>query len=126
MLVLGNSRIDLRNLLIRFLINAAAIFVADALLEGIEIEGWQSYAVMAIAFGLVNAFAKPALKLLTCPLIVLTLGLFLLVLNAIMFGLAAWLSSAVGADVTVDGFGAAFVGAIIVSIVSWLLSMMVD
>jgi putative membrane protein len=126
MLVIGKSTINLRNLLVRFLINAAAIFVADALVEGIAIEGWQSYAVMAIVFGLINAFAKPFLTWVTCPLVVLTLGIFLLVLNAMLFGLAAWLSSAVGADVNVDSFWAAFLGAIIVSIVSWLLSMIVE
>ena len=78
---------------------------------------------MAIVLGMVNAVAKPVLELLTCPLIILTLGLFLLVLNAAMLGLAAWIAGALGADVHVDGFGAAFVGAIIISIVSWLLSI---
>ncbi|MER3419334.1 MAG: hypothetical protein C4290_01875 [Chloroflexota bacterium] len=120
---IGDTRIDARRLLIRFIINALALVVADALVPGIRIEGWQAYTVMAIVLGMVNAVAKPVLELLTCPLIILTLGLFLLVLNAAMLGLAAWIAGALGADVHVDGFGAAFVGAIIISIVSWLLSI---
>jgi putative membrane protein len=120
---IGDTRIDARRLLVRFLINALALVVADALVPGIRIEGWQAYTVMAIVLGFVNAVAKPVLELLTCPLIILTLGLFLLVLNAAMLGLAAWIAGALGADVHVDGFGAAFVGAIIISIVSWLLSI---
>jgi putative membrane protein len=115
-----------RNLLARLLIDAAALFVADALVAGIAINGWQSYAVMVVVFALVNAFAKPVLKLLTCPLIILTLGLFLLVINAAMFGVAAAVSDAVGADVRVDGFGAALAGALVVSIVGWLLSIALD
>lgn len=121
-----DHEIDLRALAVRFLINAAALFVADALIGGIRIDGWQAYAVMAVIFGLVNAFAKPALTILSCPLIVLTLGLFLLVLNAALLGLSAWLAGLLGADVTVDGFGAAFFGAIVISVVSWLLSQFLE
>ncbi len=120
---IGDTRIDARRLLVRFIINALALVVADALVGGIRIEGWQAYTVMAIVLGLVNAVAKPVLEILTCPLIVLTLGLFLLVLNAAMLGLAAWIAGALGADVHIDGFGAAFLGAIIISIVSWFLSI---
>lgn len=120
---IGDTRIDARRLLVRFIINALALVVADALVAGIRIEGWQAYTVLAIVLGLVNAVAKPVLEILTCPLIILTLGLFLLVLNAVMLGLAAWIAGALGADVHIDGFGAAFVGAIIISIVSWLLSI---
>ena len=95
---IGDTRIDARRLLIRFIINALALVVADALVPGIRIEGWQAYTVMAIVLGMVNAVAKPVLELLTCPLIILTLGLFLLVLNAAMLGLAAWIAGALGAD----------------------------
>jgi|SRR5581483_7793983 len=122
----SDNEIDLRRLVIRFLINAAALFVADALVAGIRIEGWQAYALMAAIFGLVNAFAKPTLTLLSCPLILLTLGLFLLVINAAMFGLSAWLAGLLGGDVHVRGFGAALLGSIIVSVVSWLLSQVVE
>ncbi len=122
MIAIGSREYRLRDIAIRFLINAAALFVADALVGGIHISGWPSYAVMAAVFGLVNAIAKPALQLLTCPLILLTLGLFLLVVNAAILGIAAWLSDQLGANVTVDGFGPALVGAIIISVVSWIIS----
>lgn len=126
MLVRRGPEIDLRNLAVRFIINAAALWVADALVSGIRIDGWQALVVMAIIFGIVNALAKPALTWVTCPLIVLTLGLFLLVINTAMLGLSAWLAGELGADVRIDGFGSAFLGAIIVTLVSWLLSMVLD
>ena len=118
--------IDVRNLVIRFLIDAAALFVADALVGGIHIAGWPSYALMAIVLGLVNAFAKPLLTALTCPLIILPLGLFVLILNTAVLGLSAWIAGQFGADVRIDGFGSALAGAIIVSLVSWFLSMVLD
>ena len=117
--------LDLRALVAKFLITMAALWVADALVSGIRIGGWQSYAAMAVVFGLANAFAKPFLTFITCPLIVLTLGLFLLVLNAAIFGLSAWVAAQAGADVTVAGFGAALLGAVIVSVTTWLLSLVV-
>lgn len=118
--------LDARTLIVRFLINAAALLVADRLIQGIFIGGWQALAVMAIVLGVVNAFAKPFLAFITCPLIVLTLGLFLLVLNTAMLALSAWIAGALGAEVRIDGFGAAFAGALVISIVSWLLAMVVD
>ena len=115
--------LGVRNLVVRFLVNAVALFVADALVDGIRIGGWRALAVMAVVFGLINAFARPVLKTITCPLIILTLGLFLLVINTAMLGLVAWISGQLGADVFIDGFWPAFGGALIISIVSWLLSM---
>ncbi len=113
---------DGRNLLVPFAINALALVVAAYLVSGIHIEGWGSYAVTAIALGAVNAVARPFLKMLSCPLILLTLGAFLLVLHTAMLGLAAWIAGEVGADVRIDGFWAAFWGALIISLVSWALS----
>ena len=118
--------IDARNLVIRFIINAIALYVADALVSGIVIEGWQALAIMAVIFGLVNALARPVLKLITCPLIILTLGLFLLVINTAMLGISAWIAGQIGLDVTIDRFASAFWGALIIAIVSWLLSMVLD
>lgn len=126
MIAIGKREYRLRDLAVRFAINAAALFVADALVGGIQISGWPAYAMMAALIGLVNAFAKPVLQILTCPLILLTLGLFLLVVNAAVFGIAAWLSGQLGADVHVDGFWAALAGALIVSIVSWIISMALE
>lgn len=118
--------LGVRNLVVRFLVNAVALFVADALVDGIRIGGWRALAVMAVVFGLINAFARPVLKTITCPLIILTLGLFLLVINTAMLGLSAWIAGQFGADVHIAGFWSAFVGAIIISIVSWVISMALD
>ena len=115
-------------LLIRWAIASLALFVAAWLVPGIVVDGsgWVVYAVMAVILGLVNAIVRPVLKLLTCPLILLTLGLFVLVIN----GLTLWLASLiadkwfdVGFDVT--GFWPAFLGALIVSIVTTVLSALV-
>lgn len=112
-------------LLIRWAITAFALFVAAWIVPGIHVRrnGWPAYAVMAIILGLVNAVVRPILKFLSCPLIVLTLGLFILVIN----GLTLWLASALAVrffDVgfRIDGFGAAFWGALIVSVVSMILT----
>lgn len=113
-------------LIIRWLINFAALLVAAWLVPGIAVDGaagWMVYAVMAIILGLVNAILRPLLKLLTCPLIILTLGLFTLVINAFTL----WLSSRIavnwfGVGFYVDGFWAAFWGGLVVSIVSLILS----
>jgi len=115
-------------LLTRWVITSLALFAAAWLVPGIRVEGnaWVVYAVMAVVLGLVNAIVRPLLKLLTCPLIILTLGLFVLVIN----GLTLWLSSVIAVNwfnvgFYVDGFWAAFLGALIVSVVSVILSALV-
>jgi putative membrane protein len=112
-------------LLTRWLIIALALFIAAWLLPGITVEGdgWVVYAIMALILGLVNALVRPFLKLLTCPLILLTLGLFTLVINAITFLLATEIAQALGVAFYVDGFWWALLGALIVSIVTTGLSM---
>jgi len=112
-------------LLIRWVITGLSLFAAAWLVPGIRIEGnaWVIFAVMAIILGLVNAIVRPLLKLLTCSLIILTLGLFVLVIN----GLTLWLASAIAVNwfhvgFYVDGFWSAFFGALLVSIVSIILS----
>jgi len=118
-------------LVIRWLINFLALFAAAWLVPGISVDGgggWTVFAVMALILGLVNAILRPLLKLLTCPLILLTLGLFSLVIN----GFTLWLSSWIAVNwfhvgFYVDGFWAAFWGALVVSIVSLILSaIMID
>jgi putative membrane protein len=121
--VVRDTEIDLRRLIVRFIINAVALYVADLIVGGIAIAGWQTLAVMAVVFGLVNAFAKPFLKLITCPIIIVTLGLFLLVINTALLALAGWITDQLGGDVRIDGFWSAFWGAVIISIVSWFLSL---
>jgi putative membrane protein len=113
-------------LLFRWAITALAIFIAAWLVPGIRVAdggGWVLYAVMAVILGLVNAIVRPFLKLLTCPLILLTLGLFVLVIN----GLTFWLASTIAVNwfnvgFYVDGFWSAFFGALIVSIVTVVLA----
>ncbi len=118
--------INVRGLAVRVVINAAALWVADALIDGIRIAGWQSYAVMAIVLALANSFAKPVLRALSCPLLILTLGLFALVINTVVLGLSAWVARQLGADVRIDGVWPALAGVIIMAIVGWLLSLVLD
>jgi putative membrane protein len=115
-------------LIIRWLIISLSLFVANWLLPGIRVEGkaWVVYAIVAIVFGLVNAVIRPILKFLSCPLIMLTLGLFTLVINGIMLWLASYISVKwLDVGFYVDGFVTAFLGALIVSIVSVVLSIFV-
>ncbi len=109
-------------LLVRWAINAIAIWAAIELVPGIEHTGSAgSLFLIALVFGLVNALVRPVLTLLTCPLIILTLGLGLLVINAAMLGLTAWLVPAL----QVDGFWPALLGSLIISIVSGLISSLI-
>lgn len=114
-------------LLLRWLISAVSLFIAAWIVPGITVgEGSAVFAVvmMAAIFGLVNAFIRPLITLLSCPLVLLTLGLFTLVINTICFSMSSWIAQNVfGAQFIVDGFWPAFWGAIVVSIVSFLLSM---
>jgi putative membrane protein len=114
-------------LVVRWLITAIALVVAAWLVPGIRVQdqnAWLAVAVMAAVLGLVNAFVRPLLTLLSCPLILLTLGLFLLVINAAMLGLASWIAVTLfGVGFSIDGFGSALVGSIVVSIVSFVLSL---
>ncbi len=114
-------------LLARWLVSVVALVTAAWLVPGITVTGkaWVAYAVMAVVLGLVNALVRPLLKLLSCPLIILTLGLFLLVINAATLWLAALLTQALGFGFQVAGFLPAFLGALVVSVVSVLLSIFV-
>ena len=112
-------------LLIRCVITSLSLFVAAWLVPGIRVapEGWTIFAAMAIILGLVNAILRPILKLLSCPLIILTLGLFVLVIN----GVTLWLASRIAVrwfhvGFYVDDFWSAFLGALIVSLVSVALT----
>ena len=114
-------------ILVSWLINAIALAAAAYFVQGIRIVGepaWLTVVLMALIFGLVNALIRPILRLLTCPLIILTLGLFTLVINGLMLLLSAWLGSLLGVGFLVNGFWSAFWGALIISVVSWLLSIL--
>ena len=111
--------------LLRLLINAAALWVAVQLIHGITYssDDWIPFLVVALIFGVVNAFIRPVVKLLSLPLIILTLGLFALVVNGLMLLLTSALSDALHLHFHVEGCGTAILGALVVSIVSALLSM---
>ena len=109
-------------LILRVVINALALGAAAYVVPGIRAGSVTSLLLIALVFGLLNALVKPFLKLLSCPLLVLTLGLFTLVLNAVMLQLTARLGGVFGIDFHVFGFRAAFLGALVVSVVSILLS----
>jgi putative membrane protein len=117
----------MKKLLIRWAISAASIFAAAWLLPGIRVEGggWMVYFWMAIILGLANAVIRPILKLLTCPLILLTLGLFTLVINALTLWIAASIAEGMGIGFHVAGFGSALLGSIIISVVSVILNAFV-
>jgi putative membrane protein len=116
-------------LLIRWVVMALSLFAAAWLIPGIQVDdarGWIVYAAMAVVLSLVNAFIRPILSLLTCPLILLTLGLFTLVINALSLLWASSLANNVfKVGFYVDGFWPAFWGSIIVSVVSVVLNAIV-
>ncbi len=112
-------------LLVRWLIVVLALLAAAWLVPGFHVGGdaWVAYVVMAAALGVVNTFVKPVLKLLTCPLILLTLGLFTFVINAAMLLLAAKIAGSLGVAFSIDGFWPALWGGLIVSVVTTILSV---
>jgi putative membrane protein len=111
--------------LLRLLINAAALWVAVRIVPGLHYTGdFLPLLAVALIFGLLNAFIRPLLKLLSLPVIILTLGLFALLINGFMLWLTGRLSGAFGIPFQVDGCLAAILGSIVVSIVSAILSML--
>jgi putative membrane protein len=112
--------------LIRLLVNAAALWVATRLVPGVSYAGGTLPLLgVALVFGVVNAFIRPVTKILTFPIIIVTLGFFALVVNGLMLWLTSSLSEALGLGFHVSGFWAAFWGALVVSIVSTALSLLV-
>lgn len=107
--------------MIRFLLHWFTIAVALAgtayLLPGVHVEGWTPLIVGSLVLGLANAIVRPILALLTLPITLLTLGLFYLVVNGASFGLAAW----VVPGFAIDGFGTAILGALVCSVLSWVI-----
>jgi putative membrane protein len=111
-------------LLLRWLISAAAVWVAATYVPGIRYDGsFTTLLVVALILGLVNAIVRPVLKALACAVIVLTLGLALFVINALMLLLTSYLAGELGYGFHVDGFVPALVGSIVISLVSWVLSI---
>jgi len=110
--------------ILRWLINAIALYLAIRFVPGISFGGgWLGLLWLALIFGLVNAFLRPVLQLLTCPLIILTLGLFTLLINMLMLKLTEWLGNAFGLGMSIAGGWPLFWGSLVISVVSIVLSM---
>jgi putative membrane protein len=119
-------------ILIRVLINAVALWVATAMIGGITVTGDSAVkraltlVAVAVIFGVVNALIKPLIKVFGCAFYVLTLGLFALVVNAALLMLVSWVAGKLKLPFHVEWFWPAFWGAIIIGVVSWLLSLFVS
>jgi putative membrane protein len=112
--------------LVRLLVNAAALWVATQVVPGVSFDGGPLPMLgVALVFGVLNASLRPLAKILTFPLIIVTLGIFALVINGLMLWLTSALSSTLGLGFHVSGFWAAFWGALVVSLVGLLLSMLI-
>lgn len=104
--------------LIRVVIVALGLWVASKIIPGVEINDATSLALAALVLGVINAFVRPVVVIMTLPLTILTLGLFLLIINAAMLSLTAWMLE----GMTVAGFWPAFFGAIVIAITGWIAS----
>lgn len=117
--------------LIRWLINAVALWVTTKIVSGIDVTtesgGKQALTILLVAliFGLVNAIIKPIVKLVGCIFYVFTLGLISFIVNALLFLLVDWLAGLLDLPFSIDGFWPAFWGAIVMGVVSWVLSLLV-
>ena len=108
-------------LLARLIINAALLLIVSRLVPGLSVEGWGSAIIGAVVLGLVNFFVKPVMVILTLPLTIITLGLFLLVVNALML----WLVSGLVPGIHLRGFGSAILGSLLFSILNLAISAIV-
>ena len=117
-------------LVVRLLVNAVALGVAIWALSGITLRGSSTTArvvtllVVAAIFAVVNSFVRPLAKLLSLPFIVLTLGLLIFVINALMLLLTSWLAGQVGLGFHVDGFWTAVIGGLVVMVATWILEVL--
>lgn len=118
--------------LVRVAITAVAIWLATLLLPGLEVIGGEDtltrvlvYLAVGLLFGVVNAIVKPLVRLISLPLYLITLGLFTLIVNALMLMLTAWISELTDVGLRIDNFGTAVLGGLIVSVVSFLLSVLI-
>ncbi|GHJ50872.1 phage holin family protein [Micromonospora chersina] len=117
--------------LIRLAITAVALWVTTLVVPGVKVTGHNGFntvftvVVVALIFGAVNALLKPVIKVIGCVFYLLTLGLFALVVNALLFLLTDWIARGLDLSFHVNGFWAAFWGAIVMAVVSWLISVVV-
>jgi putative membrane protein len=103
-------------------INAAALWLADAIFSSVRIDGWKSYVIGAAVLGIANGVLKPVLAILTLPLIIITLGLFLLVINIAMVALAEWAAP----NFSIDGFWTYVGTVVIIWLVNWIAYSAID
>lgn len=114
----------MKSFIVRVLINAIALAVTIMLVPGIYFKGgWDSLLLLALIFGVVNAIIKPLFSLLTCGFYIITLGLFTFIANALMLLLTGNIAQSVGIDFSLENFWAALIGALVISIVSFVLSI---
>jgi putative membrane protein len=117
-------------LLVRILAGAVALAAAAGLIEGISVgpgttsERLLTLLAVAVIFGLVNAIVRPIVRLISIPLFILTLGLFTFVVNALMLLLTAWIGDLFDLAFEVDGFWAALLGALVISVVTFLINLL--
>lgn len=114
-----------RTLLLRFVVNLAGLFLADVLVPGIHIADWQSLLAGTAIFAIVNLLLRPLATFVSCCLIVGTFGLFVLVINGVLLAVTAWASRQLGLGFTIDGFWPAFWGALAISVVSFVATVVV-
>ena len=118
----------MKNLIIRLLVNAIALAAASWLVSGITLQGATTgkrvltLLIVAAIFGVVNAIVKPVVKVLSFPLLILTLGLLTFVINAVMLWLTSWITGKLDVQFHVDGFWSALFGALIISVVGMILN----
>ena len=107
--------------LVQFLFAIAGFWAAQAFVPGIEVHGWTSLVIAALLLGIANAIVRPILVVLTFPVVFITFGLFLLVINAGMLLLTGWIAEQLDLGFVVDGFWPAVWGAIVITVVTWLV-----
>lgn len=108
-------------LILVWILNAVALLAVAYVFSGVQFQDWQAVVIAALLLGLVNAIIKPILVILTLPVTILTLGLFLLVINALLF----WAVASLVPGFNVGSFGSAFIGALLYTVISWLLSLLI-
>lgn len=108
----------MRGFLLRWLFNTVAIYVTTRIISGIRVPDLSGAIVAALVLGIVNAFIRPIILFLTLPVNIVTLGLFTLIVNTLMLYVVAWITP----SLQISGFGAAFIGALLIAIISTLLS----
>jgi putative membrane protein len=119
------NQFNLKRFILRLAVNIIAILVAVSIVPGLELTGpWWSLGVVALIFGLINTGIRPLLLLLALPFVVLTLGFFMLLINAGMLYLTSWMAEAFNIGLHIDSFVSAILGGLVISIVSTVLNLL--